>query len=91
MTPGEDTERKGRDRNVLEDTSRVGDVTRKWRKKRLCVLVPKNDADKKKLRGCVWGFPHTTVKYLNVSRSSVVLSQSSNKTDSKNLAEFLMI
>lgn len=91
MTPGEDTERKGRDRNVLEDTSRVGDVTRKWRKKRLGVLVPKNDADKKKLRGCVWGFPHTPVKYLNVSRSSVVLSQSSNKTDSKNLAEFLMI
>lgn len=53
MTPGEDTERKGWDRNVLEDTSRVGDVTRKWREKRLGVLVAKNDADKKKLRGCV--------------------------------------
>lgn len=90
MTPGEDTERKGWDRNVLEDTSRVGDVTRKWRKKRLGVLVPKNDAHKK-LRGCVWGFPHTTVKYLNVSRSSVVRSQSSIKTYSKNLEEFRFV
>lgn len=46
MTPGEETERTGEGRTVLEDTSRVGDVTgkkmAKWESLRWCSGAPKN-------------------------------------------------
>lgn len=66
MTPGEETERKGQDRTVLGDTSRVGDVTgrKKAEEKRICcfgVLVPKKLRQKKADSLYVWSIPQTTV------------------------------
>lgn len=52
MTPGEETERKGQDRTVLGDTSRVGDVTGKKKQKVLllwCFGVKKKKKSETKL------------------------------------------
>lgn len=45
MTPGEETERKGQDRTVLGDTSRVGDVTGKKKVRGDAALVPKKNME----------------------------------------------
>lgn len=54
MTPGEETERMGEGRTVLEDTSRVGDVTGKKMEKGVTALVfscPKKHGGKRRLTG----------------------------------------
>lgn len=78
MTPGEETERTGEGRTVLEDTSRVGDVTgkktAKWES--LGVLVPKEMWRQEEADG---GRSSTSsprikpVKYVNPGRSLVTL------------------